>query len=158
MGQSVPTTLPALTPPQAQALVERALASELHSAQDTTHPMRFLLRKSSPRLTSTKEIIETRDGDVARLVALFDKPLSPADEQWEAGAPGWAAQRSQPPAPSQAGRGRGHGHRPQAVAHVARCIPLPIRRRQNQAPPGRWRSSPFAPTPISALPTLKPRR
>ena len=31
--------------------------------------MRYRLRKSSPRLTSTKEIVETKDGDVARLVA-----------------------------------------------------------------------------------------
>jgi hypothetical protein len=83
MGQSAPSTPPALTPSQAQALVERALASELHSAQDTTDHMRFLLRKSSPRLTSTKEIIETKDGDVARLVALYDKPLSQSGEQWE---------------------------------------------------------------------------
>jgi len=45
--------------------------------------MRYRLRKSSPRLTSTKEILETRDGDVAHLVSLFDKPLSPADEQLE---------------------------------------------------------------------------
>jgi hypothetical protein len=45
--------------------------------------MRYRLRKSSPRLTSTKEIFETRDGDVARLVAVFDKPLSPGDEQKE---------------------------------------------------------------------------
>jgi len=45
--------------------------------------MRYRLHKTSPRLTSTKEIIETRDGDVARLVSLFDKPLSQADEQAE---------------------------------------------------------------------------
>jgi hypothetical protein len=45
--------------------------------------MRYRLRKSTPRLTSTKEIVETEDGDVARLVALFDKPLSQADEQAE---------------------------------------------------------------------------
>ena len=45
--------------------------------------MRYRLRKTTPRLTSTKEILETRDGDVARLVALWDKPLSPADEQTE---------------------------------------------------------------------------
>ena len=73
----------ALTPPQAQALVERALATELRTAQDPNHPMRYRLRKTSPRLTSTKEIVETRDGDVARLVSIFDKPLSPADEQRE---------------------------------------------------------------------------
>jgi hypothetical protein len=73
----------ALTPPQAQALVERALATELRTAQDPAHPMRYRLRKISPRLTSTKEILETKDGDVAHLVALFDKPLSAEDEQKE---------------------------------------------------------------------------
>ena len=45
--------------------------------------MRYWLRKSSPRLTSTKEIIETRDGDVARLVAVNDQPLSQTGEQEE---------------------------------------------------------------------------
>ena len=33
-----------------------------------SHPMRYRLRKSSPRMTSTKDIVETRDGAVARLV------------------------------------------------------------------------------------------
>lgn len=83
---AVPTqgqTPPALTPPQAQALVDRALAAELRSAQDKFHPMRFRLRKTSPRLTSTKEIIETKDGAVALLVALFDKPLTQEEEQAE---------------------------------------------------------------------------
>ena len=74
---------PALTPPQAHALVTRALAAELRSVQDKSHPMRFRLRKSSPRLTSTKEIVETKDGAVARLVSLFDKPLSQDEEQVE---------------------------------------------------------------------------
>ena len=73
----------ALTPTQAQALEQRALATELRTVRDTSHPMRYRLRKSSPRLTSTKEIVETRDGDVARLLALNDQPLSPADEQRE---------------------------------------------------------------------------
>jgi hypothetical protein len=45
--------------------------------------MRYRLHKTSPRLTTTKEIVETRDGDVARLVSLFDRPLSQADEQKE---------------------------------------------------------------------------
>jgi len=72
-----------LTASQAQALVSRALATELRTAQDTNHPMRYQLRKSTPRLTSTKEILETKDGDVAHLVSLFDKPLSQADEQAE---------------------------------------------------------------------------
>jgi hypothetical protein len=63
--------------------VSRALATELHAAQDADHSMSYRLRKSSPRLTSTKEIVETRDGDVARLVAINDQPLSPAGEQRE---------------------------------------------------------------------------
>jgi hypothetical protein len=68
---------PALT---GQALVDRALANELNAAQDASHPMRYQLRKSSPRLTTTKEIMETGDGEVARLIAVNDKPLSAADE------------------------------------------------------------------------------
>jgi hypothetical protein len=74
---------PGLSLAQAQALVQRALAGELTTAQDTTHPMRYRLRKVSPRVTSTKQILETKDGDVARLLANFDKPLSPEDEQKE---------------------------------------------------------------------------
>jgi hypothetical protein len=72
-------------PPSAQsdALVRRALAAELRTARDTQHPMRYQLRKWSPRQTSTKEILETRDGSVARLVQINDQPLNPADEQKE---------------------------------------------------------------------------
>jgi hypothetical protein len=72
-----------LTPTQAQALVTRVLAVELRAAQDTSHPMRYRLHKSTPRLTTTKEMVETRDGDVARLVSVNNQPLSPADEQKE---------------------------------------------------------------------------
>jgi len=67
----------------AQAMVQRALGKELQTAQDTAHPMHYRLRKSSPRLTSTKEILETADGAVARLVAINDQPLTQAEEQTE---------------------------------------------------------------------------
>jgi hypothetical protein len=63
------------------ALVNRALAAELKAAQDAGHPMRYRLRKSTPRLTSIKEIVETRDGAVAKLVSVNDQPLSDADRQ-----------------------------------------------------------------------------
>ncbi|MGD0547783.1 MAG: hypothetical protein ABR991_08125 [Terracidiphilus sp.] len=76
-------TTPALSPTQAQALVGRVLATEARAAQDASHPMRYRLRRSSPRITSTKEIIETRDGDVARLIAINDQPLSSVDAQKE---------------------------------------------------------------------------
>ena len=80
-GQTAPT----LTPAQAQALVGRALATESRAAQDFghSHPMRYRLRKASLHITSTKEIIETRDGDVAHLVQVSDQPLTQADEQRE---------------------------------------------------------------------------
>lgn len=64
---------------QAQAMVARALQTEISTAQDQSHPMRFLLRKSSPRLTTTKDIVETRDGAVARLISVNDNRLGPAD-------------------------------------------------------------------------------
>jgi len=72
-----------LSPDQAQALVTRALATELRASQDASHPMLYRLRKSSPRMTSTKEIAETRDGDVARRIAINDQPLSQTDELQE---------------------------------------------------------------------------
>jgi hypothetical protein len=72
-----------MTATQAQALVERAVAAEMRTAQDTSHLMRYRLRKSSPRLTTVKEIFETRDGAVARLVSIGDKPLNAEDEEKE---------------------------------------------------------------------------
>lgn len=74
---------PALSPAQAQALVQRALATEIGSARDSDHPMRYRLRKMTPRLTTTKKIIETTDGDVARLISVNGKPLDAAAEQRE---------------------------------------------------------------------------
>ncbi len=65
------------------ALVKRALTNEVRAAGDLRHPMRYFLHKSSPRLTSTKEIFETKDGAVARLIAVNDSPLSAEDEQKE---------------------------------------------------------------------------
>jgi hypothetical protein len=82
-GQAATTAPDAIS----AALVQQALAAELQAvqdpSQDTSHPMRYMLRKSSPRLTTTKEIFETREGDVARLASIDDKPLSPAAEQQE---------------------------------------------------------------------------
>ncbi len=56
--------------------VQRALAAELNAAQDQSHPMCYELHRSSPRATSTKKICETRDGAIALLVALNDRPLT----------------------------------------------------------------------------------
>jgi hypothetical protein len=45
--------------------------------------MRFELRKSSPRLATIKEIVETRDGSVAMLRAVNDQPPGEADARKE---------------------------------------------------------------------------
>jgi hypothetical protein len=64
-------------------IVKQALAAELRSAQDTQHPMRYRLHKASPRLSTTKDIFETKDGAVARLLAINGKPLSASEEEKE---------------------------------------------------------------------------
>jgi hypothetical protein len=77
-GQNAP-----MSPPERTDLVQRALAAELQAAQDSSHPMRYLLRKSSPRLTTTKDMIETSEGSVAMLVSVNDQPPSAVDARKE---------------------------------------------------------------------------
>jgi hypothetical protein len=57
------------------ALVRRAVQHRMDAAQ-THHPLRYLLRKTDEERDTSKDIIETNDGDVARLVALNGQPLS----------------------------------------------------------------------------------
>jgi len=64
-------------------VVARALQNELAASADSSHPMRYQLRKSSPRLTTTKNLIETKDGLVALLIAVNDAPPSADDAQKE---------------------------------------------------------------------------
>ncbi|HMD21121.1 MAG TPA: hypothetical protein VKH40_12405 [Alloacidobacterium sp.] len=61
------------------ALVRRASQNELKSANGN-HPYRYQLHKIDDNKVTTKEIVETKDGDVARLIAVDDKPLD-ADTQ-----------------------------------------------------------------------------
>jgi len=81
LSQSPPTQL---TNEETQALVRRVLQTEIDDARDLSHPMQYRLRKMSPRLSTTKLIVETKDGDVARLIATNDTPLSPEGQQVEA--------------------------------------------------------------------------
>jgi hypothetical protein len=74
-----PTPTPSTASFDATALVRRALQ---HRAEaDARHrPLRYLLHKTEQRhgvtQDTTKDVIETRDGDVARLVAINGRPLS----------------------------------------------------------------------------------
>jgi len=72
-----------LSAEETQTMVRTVLQTELNAAQDPGHPMQYRLHKMSPRLATTKLIVETKDGDVARLVSINDGPLSPQDEQNE---------------------------------------------------------------------------
>jgi hypothetical protein len=71
-----------VSPPQ-DALVKRALAAEVANTENPQQLMRYKTRKSSPRLSTTKEIFETKDGFVARLLEVNDHSLGPEDQQKE---------------------------------------------------------------------------
>jgi hypothetical protein len=64
------------------ALVRRASKNELRSTAPPA-PVRYKLRKQDDKGVTTKEIVETKDGDVARLIAKNDKPLTPQEDQAE---------------------------------------------------------------------------
>ena len=63
------------------ALVRRTSKNEL--APGVGRPVRFKLHKRDDGKITTKEIVETKDGDVARLVAINDKPLPPDAQRSE---------------------------------------------------------------------------
>jgi hypothetical protein len=79
-SQAVPQSAnPAVDP---QKIVRDASWNELHAS----HPgrsFRFRQRKVDPKGSTVKEIFETKDGDVARLIEKDGKPLPPDEEQAE---------------------------------------------------------------------------
>jgi hypothetical protein len=64
------------------ALVRRAVQHHLDAVRNH-RPLRYLLRKKEDQHDTTKDIIETADGDVARLVAINGQPLSAQANQAE---------------------------------------------------------------------------
>jgi len=64
------------------ALVRRAM--QLRLDEEKNHrPVEYVLRKTDGNHETTKEIIETRDGDVARLIDVNGRPLNAEEEQVE---------------------------------------------------------------------------
>ena len=63
-------------------LVRHASYNELHPTAPP-YPVRYKLRKQDEKGVTTKEIVETKDGDVARLIAKNDQPLTAAQNQAE---------------------------------------------------------------------------
>ncbi len=58
------------------ALVQAAIENELKNAYGHRPPERYLLRKKTRNTDTTKEIVETNQGGVARLVAIDNQPLN----------------------------------------------------------------------------------
>jgi hypothetical protein len=79
-------TSPALSQPnQPQdpaALVRRAIQNREDAAK-THRPLRYLFRKTDDHRDTTKDIIETSQGDVARLIAIDNQPLTAEPNQTE---------------------------------------------------------------------------
>jgi hypothetical protein len=63
-------------------LVRHASYNELHQTAPP-YPVRYKLRKQDEKGVTTKEIVPTKEGDVARLIARNDKPLTPEQNQAE---------------------------------------------------------------------------
>ena len=65
------------------ALVKAAIENELKDSYGHGPPVRYLLRKKTRNTDTTKEIVETSQGGVARLIALHNQPLNATQTQTE---------------------------------------------------------------------------
>lgn len=66
-----------------RALVRAAVENEFNNSYGRRPPVRYLFRKKTRNLDTTKEIVETSDGGVARLVAIRKQPLTALQTQEE---------------------------------------------------------------------------
>jgi hypothetical protein len=66
----------------ASALVRRAIQNREDAAK-IHRPLRYLLRIIDDHRDTTKDIIETEQGNVARLIAIHNQPLTPEVNQAE---------------------------------------------------------------------------
>jgi hypothetical protein len=65
------------------ALVQAAIENELKNVYGHRPPVRYLLRKETRNIDTTKEIVETSQGGLARLVAIHNQPLDAKQTQME---------------------------------------------------------------------------
>jgi len=72
--------LPSGTP---KSWAETAVRQELAIIQDENHPMRYLLRTSNRKGDTTREIIESAQGNVARLIQRDGRPITAAEDAAE---------------------------------------------------------------------------
>src|SRR5580704_4132383 len=74
--------LPGSAQTDGAALVRRAIQNR-EAAAKIHRPLRYLLRKTDDHRDTTKDIIETDQGDVARLIAINNQPLTAEANQAE---------------------------------------------------------------------------
>jgi hypothetical protein len=74
--------LPGTAQTDGAALVRRAIQNR-EAAAKIHRPLRYLLRKTDDHRDTTKDIIETDQGDVARLIAINNQPLTAEANQAE---------------------------------------------------------------------------
>jgi hypothetical protein len=138
------------------ALVQAAIENELKSTYGHRPPVRYLLRKTTRNTNTTKEIVETSQGGVARLVAIDNKPLHATQTQTE-------LQRLQELASDPAVQQ--HRHRSEErdgarVTSVMRLLPDAFINHFEgsvQTPNGKAIRMSFAPNPHFSPPTLESR-
>ena len=73
----------ALAKSNPHALVQAAIDNELKASYGHRPPARYLLRRKTRNTDTTKEIVETSRGGVARLIAIHNQPLNGAQTQTE---------------------------------------------------------------------------
>jgi hypothetical protein len=71
---------PAGTP---KSWAESAVRHQLAIIKDDAHPMRYLIRKVDRKGDTTREVIESAQGNIARLVQRNGKPISAAEDAAE---------------------------------------------------------------------------
>jgi hypothetical protein len=79
-------TSPALSQPNQPQDPATLVSRAIHNREDaakTHRPLRYLLRKIDDHRDTTKDIIETGQGDVARLIAINNQPLTAEANQAE---------------------------------------------------------------------------
>ena len=74
---------PSLPPGTPNSWVEAAVRSQLALIQDEQHPMRYLMRKVDRKGDTTREVIESAQGNVARLIQRDGKPITAAEDAAE---------------------------------------------------------------------------
>lgn len=82
-GSVVAGTQPALPPGTPNSWVDAAVRNELASIQDDHHPLRYLVRKVDRKGDTTREVIESAQGNVARLIRRDGKPITATEDTAE---------------------------------------------------------------------------